>query len=80
MRIIRSSFAFCKVELLSGEKGYVALDEITAAQGLPEPSPAVVASSTSWQAETPEPRSSVPEAPLPEFEPTPLPGLDNPGN
>lgn len=84
LTLIRSSFGFCKVRLQDGEKGYVARSDIGAA------SAAVVASinapaqalavSSSWRAEMPEPRSTAPPPPLPEFEPTPLPQPINPGN
>jgi hypothetical protein len=84
VKLIRGSPTFCKIELLSGEKGFVANDDI-------RPAPANLLASNSaaekpatnsseWRAEIPEPRSSAPEPPLPEFEPTPIVVPPGPGN
>lgn len=84
MNLIRFSFAFCKVRLLTGEQGYVRSDDISAAPtnmvASLDPPPATLANSSAWRAEIPQPRMDAPEPPLPEFEPTPLPEPVNPGN
>ena len=86
MKLIRFSSGFCKVKLLTGEAGYVANEDIAvapadlvAASNTSSASPAI-ATNSAWRAEIPEPRSSAPEAPLPQFEPTPLPEPSNFGN
>jgi hypothetical protein len=76
MKLIRRSPGFCKVQLVDGEQGFVANDDIGLAPAtLLASNDAPVkpaASSSEWRAEIPEPRSTVPEPPLPEFEPTPI--------
>jgi hypothetical protein len=82
VKLVRTSFGYCKVELMTGEQGYVARDDIGKASaeviaGL-APSRTVTTSSRS-RAESPEPRLNTFE-PLPDFEPTPIPlppKLDN---
>ena len=76
--VVRSSFGLSKVRLVSGENGYVKSDDIAPASPAlvnpmeTQPS-ATLANSSAWRAEIPQPRMDLPEAPLPEFEPTPLP-------
>ncbi len=83
MKLIRFSSGFCKVHLLSGEEGFVASADISpggpkvVALDVPSTS---LASSSAWRAEIPQPRSNAPEAPLPEFEPTPIEVPVNLGN
>jgi hypothetical protein len=82
VKLIRTSFGYCKVELMTGEQGYVARDDIGKASAeviaALAPSRTVTTSSHS-RAESPEPRLNTFE-PLPDFEPTPIPlppKLDN---
>jgi hypothetical protein len=85
MKLIRPSSSFCKVQLVDGEQGFVASDDIGPAAATllasnNAPSEKPPANSSEWRAETPEPRSSTPEPPLPDFEPTPIalpPGSGN---
>jgi hypothetical protein len=84
VKLIRGSPTFCKIQLLSGEKGFVAHDDIAPApanllavnNGVEKP----VTASSEWRAEIPEPRAAAPEPPLPEFEPTPIAVPPGPGN
>ncbi len=84
LKLIRGSFSFCKIQLPGGEEGYVATNDIAPSSANPlltqRATAPSIASTSSWRAEIPEPRSSAPEPPLPEFEPTPIPvpsNLDN---
>lgn len=84
MHLIRSSYDFSKVHLETGEEGFVASSDIgpsssqlTAATTV---APPVTAPASEWRAELPEPRPTTPEAPLPEFEPTPIPPPPTPAN
>ena len=80
LKLIQPSFAYCKVQLMDGEEGYVAKDDIHAA------SPALVAAVTAPQTRTSptvpksrlrfdDPRLNIPPEPLPLDlpEPTPIP-------
>ena len=84
VKLIRASFAFCKVQLLTGEQGYVARDDIGKAPTdvidatMAPPKPITTASRL--RAGSPEPRPDTPFEPLPEFEPTPIPPPSNLGN
>jgi hypothetical protein len=84
VKLIRRSPAFCKIQLLSGEKGFVANDDIGPASGTlvasSNPTEKPMGSSSEWRAEIPEPRSNAAEPPLPEFEPTPIALPPGPGN
>jgi hypothetical protein len=75
LRLIRYSPSFAKVALLEGPTGYVLTDDIAPSQQ-PIPvnarQPALAAAAQT--AEVAEVPSRVPEPPLPEFEPSPLPG------
>jgi hypothetical protein len=71
MTLIRSSFGYSKVKLITGEKGYIASDDIRVA---PE---ALVAAATATPApvhriDYPEPQLPTVE-PTPDMEPTPIP-------
>jgi hypothetical protein len=80
LRVIRYSPSFAKVALLEGPTGFVLTDDIA-----PSRQPAVVeasrrptlAAATQMPAEVAEVPSRVPEQPLPEFEPSPLPAHSN---
>ncbi len=90
MTLIRPSFGYCKVHLITGEDGYVASEDIK------EASPALVAALTappppppdttsrltgpSFNLDSTDPRLAVPPESLPEEapEPTPLPGTSSP--
>lgn len=82
--MIRTSFGYCKVQLLTGEEGYMANDDLAAASPAliaANASPAKVTTAASARTEFPEPdSSSVPLAPLPDFEPTPIPTPSNLSN
>lgn len=85
MNLIRRSPGFCKVQLVDGEKGFVANDDIA-----PASAPLLASSnsarekptapSAEWHAVIPEPRSTTPEPPLPDFEPTPIASPPGGGN
>jgi hypothetical protein len=83
LKMIRTSFGFCKVQLLTGEEGYVANEDIAAASPAliaATNAPARITAATSGRADSPEPDFNVPTAPLPEFEPTPIPSPPNSSN
>jgi hypothetical protein len=75
LSLIRPSFGTCKVRLNSGEQGYIANEDIGVA------SPALIAAASGspetrngrFRFDSPDPRLVVPEEPLPEFLPTPIP-------
>jgi hypothetical protein len=75
VRLLRYSPSFAKVALMDGLEGYVATDDIISSQ---PPAP-VTTQTTSMKTasvtsvEIPQTPGPVPEPPLPEFEPTPLP-------
>jgi hypothetical protein len=72
LRLLRPSFEFCKVRLLTGEEGYVANGDIAEASA--ELAAAAEApKKVAMRAADPVPRFDVPPEPLPEFEPTPIP-------
>jgi hypothetical protein len=76
LKMVRSSFSFCKVQLMTGEEGFVAIDDVgVAAPDLIAATyfPARKITATHLRAESPEPRLNAPPEPLPEFEPTPIP-------
>jgi len=79
MKVIRPSFGYCKVHLISGEDGYVASEDIRvapaaliAAVTAPPPSPVHARGEERFNLESTDPRLIVPPEDLPE--PTPLPG------
>jgi hypothetical protein len=78
LTLIRGTFGYCKVRLTTGEEGFVASEDIHAA------SPALIAAATApptassaaarFRSDPSDPRfAPPPRAPLPEFEPTPIP-------
>ena len=75
MTLIRPSFGYCKVKLLTGEQGFVANEDVGVASN------ALIAAATSpppsrsarFRLDSPDPRLVMPPEPLPEFEPTPIP-------
>jgi len=81
VKLIRTSFGYCKVELMTGEQGYVARDDIgkASAEVIAALAPSRTVTTSSRSRAEPEPRLNTFE-PLPEFEPTPIPvppKLDN---
>ncbi len=84
LKMIRTSFGYCKVQLLTGEQGYVANEDIAAASPAliaAATSPATVTTAASAHPDFPPPdTSNVPAAPLPDFEPTPIPSPSNSSN
>jgi hypothetical protein len=84
--LVRPSFGYSKVRLLTGEQGYVASEDIHVA------SPALIAAATApppptstssvpkFRLDSNDPRLIAPPEPLPMDlpEPTPLPGTENP--
>jgi hypothetical protein len=82
VKLVRTSFGYCKVALMTGEQGYVARDDIGKASAeviaALAPSTTITTSSRS-RAESPEPRLNTFE-PLPDFEPTPIPLPSKPDN
>jgi hypothetical protein len=81
VKLIRTSFGYCKVELMTGEQGYVARDDIgkASAEVIAALAPSRTVTTSSHSRAEPEPRLNTFE-PLPEFEPTPIPlppKLDN---
>lgn len=72
--LVQPSFGWCKVELASGNQGYVANDDLTIA---PSATTAVVNAPPARRSRTvqPEPDFSrfIPPEPLPDIEPTPIP-------
>jgi hypothetical protein len=80
VKLIRSSFGYCKVQLLTGEQGYVARDDIGKASAdlisAALSPPTTVTAASHARTESPEPRLNTFE-PLPEFEPTPIPTPSN---
>jgi acylphosphatase len=80
VKLIRSSLGYCKVQLLTGEQGYVARDDIGKASAdviaatLAPANPITTVSRS--RGDSPEPRLNTFE-PLPEFEPTPIPTPSN---
>jgi hypothetical protein len=85
MKLIRISFGCSKVELLTGEVGYVATDDIAAASSdliaSLNTGSKKLSSAFPMRGASPEPRFEMPpEPPLPEFEPTPIPVPLNLGN
>jgi hypothetical protein len=80
LRLIRYSPSFAKVALPEGLTGYVLTDHIAPCRRTVTVGTATVpalAASPQTPAEVAEVPSRVPEAPLPEFEPTPLPAHTN---
>ena len=78
LRLLRPSFEFCKVRLLTGEEGYVAHGDIAEASA--ELAAAAAApKKVAMRAAEPVPRFDVPPEPLPEFEPTPIPAPPDSG-
>lgn len=85
MTVVRASFGFTKVKLMTGEQGYVASDDIKIA------SPAMVAAATAtpppnalskvakFRLDNDDPRLIAPPEPLPQDfpEPTPIPGAES---
>jgi hypothetical protein len=75
LTLVRPSFGTCKVKLKSGEQGYIANEDIALA------SATLVAAATvppqarneSFRLDSPDPRLVVPEEPLPQFLPSPIP-------
>lgn len=74
--LIRPSFGYCKVKLSDGEQGFVANenigrapDSLVAATNAPARPP-----NARFRLDSPDPRLVTPPEPLPEFEPTPIPG------
>jgi hypothetical protein len=85
MKLIRLSFGYSKVQLLTGEAGYVATDDIGAASSdliaSLNAASKKLTSAFPLRGASPEPRFAMPpEPPLPEFEPTPIPDPPNLGN
>jgi hypothetical protein len=76
--LLRPSFGFCKVRLVSGEEGYVANEDIAEAAG--ELIAANTPQRTPLRGAVPQPRSVLPSEPLPELEPTPFPEPPNSGD
>ena len=83
MTLIRPSFGYCKVHLVSGQEGYVAGEDIKpappaliAALTAPPPVPQPPSSGEHFDLNSADPRLVVPPEDLPENnpEPTPLPG------
>lgn len=81
--LIRPSFGYCKVQLTSGQEGYVANEDIkiappalVAAANAPPPGVEPVAHGERFDLNSTDPRLSVPPEDLPENnpEPTPIPG------
>jgi hypothetical protein len=78
MRLIRPSFGYAKVQLTTGEQGFVASDDIRAAPAtLVAALTATPAPVAQVRLATPEPFPPPPDS-LPEFEPTPIPGSPPP--
>lgn len=84
MHLIRASYDFSKVHLETGEEGFVASSDIgpgsSQLMAATATAPPVTPPTSEWRAEMPEPRSTTPEPPLPEFEPTPIPAPPAPPN
>jgi hypothetical protein len=85
MTLIRPSFGYCKVQLLGGEQGYVAAEDIKPASheliaAATAPPPAAVAESPrhKFRLDSIDPRLLPPPEPLPLDlpEPTPIPGTE----
>ncbi|MDQ2868978.1 MAG: hypothetical protein M3R59_11320 [Verrucomicrobiota bacterium] len=84
LTVVRASFGFTKVKLLSGEQGYVASDDIRVAS--PEvvaaatatPPPTAISRVAKFRLDNDDPRLIAPPEPLPQDfpEPTPIPGTD----
>ena len=75
LTLIRPSFGYDKVKLSDGEQGFVASEDIGAASGalLAAANPPVDSRRTRFHFDSSDPRLVAPPAPLPEFEPTPIP-------
>jgi hypothetical protein len=81
--LIRPSFGYCKVQLATGEQGYVANEDIkiappalVAAANAPPPGSESSAHGERFELNSSDPRLAVPPEDLPENnpEPTPIPG------
>ncbi|HEY1582892.1 MAG TPA: hypothetical protein VGF73_07330 [Chthoniobacterales bacterium] len=80
MKIIRPSFGYVKVELQSGEDGYVASEDIRLASAslvaeklapAPTPAPVYASQGVQFQLDSSDPRLIAPPEPLPEATPSP---------
>lgn len=76
--LIRPSFGYCKIKLMTGESGYVSNEDIRLAPPAlvaAATAPAHSSSSARFRLDSPDPRLVPPPEPLPDFfpEPTPIP-------
>jgi hypothetical protein len=75
MNLIRPSFGYCKVKLMSGEQGFVANEDIGVASAALVTAATVPPSrgASRFHLDSSDPRLVMPPEALPEFEPTPIP-------
>jgi uncharacterized protein YgiM (DUF1202 family) len=73
MTLIRPSLGYCKVKLTTGQQGFVAGEDIGVAPAALAANAPASRGATRFRFDSPDPRLAMPPAPLPEFEPTPIP-------